>query len=354
MPYRRVCLEGLGYVLPAERVSSATLEARLEPLYDRLRLPVGRLELMTGIRERRFFPPGTLPSQVSVSSASLALQASGLDPREIGALVHGSVCRDHLEPATSCSVHHALGLGPECHLFDVSNACLGILTGVLQIANMIELGQIRAGIAVGAELGRNLVETTIERLNADAGLTRQGVKPYLASLTIGSASAAIVVCDAELSRTQTRLIDAATLAATQHHRLCQSEGLTDFMRTDSEALLHAGVRAAEENFARLLGQIGGSRERIDKTICHQVGAAHRRRLLEALGLDPRRDFSTFENLGNTGSAALPTALAQAAENGWLANGDRLALLGIGSGINCQMLAIDWQATPVRGAVFGGC
>lgn len=351
MPYHRVCLEALGYVLPSERVTTETLERRLQPLYDRLRLPAGRLELMTGIAERRFFPPGTRPSQASARAAALALEASGLDPTDVGALVHGSVCRDYLEPATACEVHHATGLGPNCQIYDVSNACLGLLSGMVQVANMIELGQIRAGLVVGAELGRNLVETTVARLNADAGLGRRDVKPYIASLTIGSGSAALLLCDASVSRTGCRLLDTSTLAATDHHRLCQSEGLTDFMRTDSEALLSAGVAAAESNFAALLAKVGWRAAEIDKTVCHQVGVAHRRSLLDALGLDPAIDYATFERLGNTGAVALPLTLALAAEAGRLHDGDRLALLGIGSGINCLMAALAWRQVPVRGGEY---
>jgi 3-oxoacyl-[acyl-carrier-protein] synthase-3 len=79
MQYRRVCLESLGYALPEEVVTSSELEHRLQPAYQRLRLPEGRLELMSGIRERRFFPPGTLPSAVSIASAEKAIQASGID-----------------------------------------------------------------------------------------------------------------------------------------------------------------------------------------------------------------------------------------------------------------------------------
>src|SRR5688572_9504820 len=69
MHYRRVCLESFGYTLPDEVVTTSELERRLAPLYGRLRLPEGRLELMTGIRERRFFPSGTLPSAISIQSA---------------------------------------------------------------------------------------------------------------------------------------------------------------------------------------------------------------------------------------------------------------------------------------------
>src|ERR1700742_4114257 len=98
MHFRRVCIEAFGYTLPDEIVTTAELEQRLAPLYERLRLPEGRLELMSGIRERRFFPAGMRPSEKSIVSARRAIDASGIDSRYFGALIHGSVCRDFLEP----------------------------------------------------------------------------------------------------------------------------------------------------------------------------------------------------------------------------------------------------------------
>lgn len=85
MHFRRVYLESFGYTLPDEIVTTTQLEQRLAPLYERLRLPEGRLELMTGIRERRFFPPGTRPSTISIESARRAIEASGIDRRNFGA-----------------------------------------------------------------------------------------------------------------------------------------------------------------------------------------------------------------------------------------------------------------------------
>ena len=69
-----------------------------------------------------------------------------------------------LEPATACGVHRRLGLAKNCLVYDVSNACLGILNGMLQVANMIELGQIKAGLIVGTEGSRQILESTIDHL----------------------------------------------------------------------------------------------------------------------------------------------------------------------------------------------
>lgn len=350
MNYRRVCLEALGYTLPREVVTTDALERQLEPVYERLKLPHGRLELMTGIRERRFFQPGTLPGQVSISSGEQAIKAAGIDRSQIGALIHGSVCRDYLEPATACGVHQDLDLPEDCLIFDTSNACLGILTGMIQVANMIELGHIRAGLVVGTEDGRELVENTVKRLNSDMTLNRQTIKYLVASLTIGSASVAILLCEEELSRTKNRLMTATVMANTKHNELCRSTGMDVFMQTDSEQLMKEGVATGAATFKRFLDQAGWSRDMIDRTICHQVGVAHRKLLFEALGLDTALDYSTFETLGNTGAAALPITLALAAEAGHIEPGNRVALLGIGSGINCQMLSVEWRETLVSGIV----
>ena len=346
MHFRRVCLESFGYTLPDEIVTTTELEQRLAPLYQRLRLPEGRLELMSGIRERRFFPPGVRPSSISIDSANKAIEASGIDRRYFGALIHGSVCRDFLEPATACGVHHGLDLPSEAMIYDVSNACLGLLNGMVQVASMIELGQIRAGIVVGTECGRALVENTIELLNNDESLTRDSIKDYVASLTIGAGSVAIVLCDEELSRTGNRLATAVVHCDTSQHDLCQSRGLESLMKTDSEELLRRGIAAGSQAFDKFLAATGWEPDDIDRAFCHQVGVAHRKLMFESLALNPAIDFATLETLGNTGAVALPITMAMGVEQGWLRKDDHVAMLGIGSGINCLMLGVEWQKSPV--------
>jgi acyl-CoA:acyl-CoA alkyltransferase len=173
------------------------------------------------------------------------------------------------------------------------------------------------------------------------------MKLAVASLTIGSASAAVLMIERQLSRSGNRLRAATARADTTHHALCRSGcdeavagGMRPLMTTDSEKLLHAGVAAAKETFALFSEELGG--ERVDKTICHQVGVAHRKLLLEGLGIDQAADFSTVEFLGNTGSVAVPVTAAIANERGHLKPGDRVAMLGIGSGLNVLMLGVDWN------------
>jgi acyl-CoA:acyl-CoA alkyltransferase len=351
--FNRVAIESIGFEIPKNIVSSSDIERQLERTYSRLRLPEGRLELMSGIAERRFWDPGTAISSPSVRSARQALEAADFPAEHIGCLIHASVCRDYLEPATACRVHSQLGLPNSCWVYDLSNACLGLLSGMVQIATLIEQGCIRAGIVVGTESARNLVESTIAALNADETLTRQTIKPSFASLTIGSGSCAILLVDRDLSQTGNRLTGCVSRAETSHHGLCQSDtdqaghAMQPLMQTDSEQLLHAGVGVGRTTFLDLLNT-GVTHDEIDFTVCHQVGTAHRKMMLDELGLPAQRDYSTFSWLGNSGSVALPTALAMGLRSGFIGMGSQVALLGIGSGINSIMMTSHWQTPLVAG------
>ena len=347
MKYQNVCIESFGYALPPEVVTSEELERQLSPLYDRLGLVVGRLELMTGIRERRFWHEGTLPSDAATDAARDALAKAHLSAEAMQCLIHCSVSRDFVEPATSTVVHRNLGCAPDCVNFDISNACLGMATGLLSIANRIELGQIQYGIVVSGENAGPLVRNTIAKMNADLSLTRKSIKDQFASLTIGSCATAIVLCHRSLSRTGRRLLVAAEVADTTANQLCQGDaagGMTDasapLMSTDSQALLQQGVRAAKEMWRRFKQESGWTESTPDLICTHQVGKAHTALLFESLGLDISKDFATYPILGNCGSSSWPVTCALAEEAGRLCKGTKLAVLAIGSGINCTGLAID--------------
>ncbi|MGC4003975.1 MAG: 3-oxoacyl-ACP synthase III [Pirellulales bacterium] len=343
-----VVLAGIESVWPDEVVTSADIETALGPLYERLRLPAGRLELITGIRERRVWPAGMLPGEQSVRTAERLLSRLNVDRARVGMLIHGSVCRDYLEPATASGVHHGLGLSPACMIYDVSNACLGLLNGAVQVAAAIQAGWIELGVVVGTEQSRPLMETTIAALNRDPALTRDSVKQAIASLTIGSGSAALLIAHRKWFPDAPRFVAGTVGAATEHHRLCHSgrdeaagDGMAPLMTTDSERLMHAGIALGAETFRRWTDARGWTVDDFQKTVCHQVGPTHRKALLAALEIPPERDYAIVERFGNTGSTALPATLAAALEDGHIVPGDRVGLLGIGSGINTLMLALEF-------------
>lgn len=360
MRFENVCLKSIGAVIPEEVWTSADIEHRLEPIYSRLKLPQGRLEWMSGIGERRVWPPGTFPSGPSIRSANLAIDAARIDRRQIGCLIHASVCRDFLEPATASKVHHGLELSNDCWVYDVSNACLGLINGAVQIAMMIESGAIQAGIVVGTENSRMLLQQTMDQLNHDMSLTRKTVKPAFASLTIGSGSCAWLLTHRSLSEQASTIQASIAEARTEFHDLCQSDadaagaGMQPLMNTDSERLMVEGIKTGVAAFEKLKSDWCREHTEIDRTVCHQVGSRHREAMLAAMKLAPESDSVTFPWLGNTGSVALPLTVARAAYCGEIKPGDQVALLGIGSGINSVMLGATWGETTVAGNIGDLC
>ena len=348
MRFEHVEIRAFAHVLPERAVGSAELEERLAPLYGRLRLSAGRLEMMSGIRERRFFDEGTRPSAIAARAGARAIERSGVERDRIGCVVHAAVCRDFLEPATASVVHHALELPERCVPFDLSNACLGFANAMAVTAAMIERGEIEAALVVSGEDGGPLVEATIRSLVEDPKADRAALKRAHASLTIGSAGAACVLARRGTGprgpRAPWRLLGGAALSDTQHHVLCQGDHEANqggpLMETDSEAMLQAGNALAARTFAAFLAELGWSLGDVDRVVTHQVGTVHKKLLFETLGLDPARDFPTVETLGNTGSAALPVSFSLAEEAGFLRPGQRVAMLGIGSGLSSLMLGLQ--------------
>jgi 3-oxoacyl-[acyl-carrier-protein] synthase-3 len=337
-------IESFAHVLPERVVTSLEIEERLAPLYERLKLSSGRIELMSGIRERRFFARGTRPSAAASLAGAEAIERAGIDRSRVGLLVHASVCRDFLEPATASVVHRALGLGPACAAFDLSNACLGFVNAMVVAANQIERGAIDAALVVAAENGEPLVERTIETLlgmPVDARANRDALKRAYASLTIGAGAAACVLAHEKYARGTRRLVASAGLAATEHVELCHGDfdGGGILMETDSEALMQAGNALAGRTWKEFEGESGWSVGDVDRIVTHQVGVAHRRLLLSTLGLDAARDFPTVETMGNVGSVSLPLTFSMAERAGFVREGDRVAMLGIGSGLQCLMLGV---------------
>lgn len=344
MKFEQVAVEGLVGLDAEMVVTSEALEDRLAPVYQRLGLVPGRLELMTGIKERRFWKGPVQPSDVAARAGRKLLERTSVDPRDVGALVFCSVCRDQLEPASANRVHAELGLSPQCSVFDVSNACLGVLNGMLLVASFIELGQIEAGMVVAGEDGGPLVQGTIERLLHDGQVTRKSIKADFASMTIGSGACAVMLRRVRgPSDPSPRLTGGALQAATEHHGLCiggEAGSSTLSMSTDAEALLEAGLEAARATHRQFVQDGFGP---VDRIMTHQVGRVHQRRLFDTLGLSIETTMSTFETHGNMGSVSLPLTWARAMESGFIQPGHRVGLFGIGSGINCAMLEVRWPS-----------
>lgn len=341
MNFKHLRLHSFAYQEPESFITSDDIETELSELYERAKLPAGRLELQTGIKRRGFWKSGTRPSSIASQAAEKILKNF---PREkIDLLLHASVCRDFLEPATAAQVHFNLKLSAHCMISDLSNACLGVLSSIMMAGNMIERGVIKTALIVSGENAGPLINETLKFLKSDSTMDRKRIKPFIASLTIGSAGVALLLTHETLAPHSPKILGGSSLTDSSAVEMCQGDGSTSglMMETDSEALLKAGVKLSKENWQKCLGVLNWTNGDVSKIIPHQVGSAHRLAMLSELGLPLDRDFQTFEQYGNTGSAALPLTLMKAAEADFFTSGDKIALLGIGSGLTSTMLGMEW-------------
>jgi 3-oxoacyl-[acyl-carrier-protein] synthase-3 len=374
MHYTQVHIESIGYELAPVVVSTAELESRLSPVYQALKMSPGQLELLTGINERRWWEPGFSLSQGAALAAKKALTAGGVSASDVDVLIYAGVCREQFEPATACAVAHELNINPDAAIYDLSNACLGVLNGIVDVANRIELGQAQAGLIVSAETAREINENVIETMVRAKSV--EFFRESIATLTGGSGAVAVLVVSEELSQSKRRkIVGGVTQNAPEYHALCrwgmksllpatvhtvervfghQAGALVQrsidfglrhvmipFMETRAGEVLKYGVDLGMRTWKKFLGKIGWKPDQLDKVICHQVGAGHRDAVLKALGIPPEKEFSTFEFLGNMGTVSLPLTAALAEEREFLCPGDRVGFLGIGSGLNCMMLGLEW-------------
>lgn len=321
-------------------------------MYQGLSIQPGQLEAWTGIAERRWWQPAARLSAGAAIAARKALARTSVQAADLGVVIYAGVCRENFEPATACAVADALGVRGAASVYDLSNACLGVLNGVLEIANRIELGQIRAGLVVSCESAREINEVMLARMLG--GVNMNQFAEALATFTGGSGAVAMLLTDGSFTgdskggRAGHRLVGAVSQVAPEHHQLCRwglmpGEGLqqAQFMATDSVQVLKYGVQLGRETWRVFLEELGWTPAQVERVICHQVGSGHQDAILKSLQVPKEKDYTTFRFLGNMGTAALPVTAAIAEERGVLKAGQRVGFLGIGSGLTCLMMGLEW-------------
>ncbi len=302
--------------------------------YERNGMRPGMLAKLAGIKERRWWPTGTSFVDGAVEAGAKAIAESGVDPARIGMMINTSVSREHLEPSVAVGIHHQLGMPSSCLNFDLANACLGFVNGMQLAASMIDAGQIDYALIVDGEGSRTPQENTLARL-ASPETTAEDIQREFATLTLGSGAAAMVLGRASEHPGAHRVVGGVSRAATQHHDLCVGD--FDKMRTDTSGLLVAGIGLATDLWTDAKADFDWSD--MDCYVMHQVSQVHTSKTAEALSLPEDRIPLTFPTLGNVGPAAVAITLAKEVEN--LEPGDRVLMMGIGSGLNMTCMELAW-------------
>lgn len=338
MIFKNVSILGLAHMEANQIVRSQDMEEKLAHNLERFGSKKNPIQSLTGILERRFWNAGVQPSDAATQAAERVLGMAQLNRAKIGLLLSTSVCKDFVEPSVACLVHGNLGLSSACVNYDIGNACNAFLNGMEVAAVMIESGQLDYAMVVDGEECRKLVEETLVKIAAPT-CDEKTFKENFATLTLGCGAAAMILCKRELAPDGHIFLGGVTLADTKNNRLCcWRDGQ---MITDASKLLSEGVKLAIKTYAKAKEDLGWKDKKLDAYVFHQVGMSHVAKVSEALQLDLLHSYVTFPFFGNMGPASVPFTLSKGYQDGQFHKGQRIALMGIGSGLNCSMMELIW-------------
>jgi 3-oxoacyl-[acyl-carrier-protein] synthase-3 len=334
-----ITIEGLEYVMPEQIITSEQIEEEISDTMHRLKLPKGLLKSLTGIKERRIWPDNTTANEAGVKAASKVIKTTSIKKEEIGCIINTSVSRNYIEPSVACLIHQDVGLSPECQNFDISNACLGFITAMQILMPMIESGQIKYGLIVNGETSGKILKTTVNELKK-RNVTSEIYRRHFAALTLGSGAVAMILGHKNYSKTNHLINGIVNLSDTRHSRLCL--GHIDSMVADSTLIMKQGIKLASKTWNIAKSRLPNwNDENIHLYIPHQVSSTNIQELSQTLGLKLEKQHLNYMDYGNIGPASVPITLKMAEENQRITQGDHVALLGIGSGLNCSMMSLTW-------------
>ena len=338
MRFKNVSIAGLAHIDAPLSLSSADINDRLRPTLDRLNIRADVFGDIAGIHSRRLWDGDIETSDCATMVARKALEDAGIEAHQVGVLINTSVSRDYLEPSIASIVSGNLGVSDTCQNFDVANACLAFINGMDIAGRMIERGEIDYALIVDGENSNVVYQKTIERLNRP-DITEAEFRNEFASLTLGSGAAAMVLTHKSIRPDAPTYRGGVTRAATRFHGLCR--GNLDRMVTDTRMMLIEGIKLAQLTFAAAKEALGWAVEEMDEFVIHQISRAHTEAFLKTFGIDQKKVLTIFHEHGNIGPASVPIVLSKLRDLGRLKKGKRVALLGIGSGLNCSIAEVVW-------------
>jgi 3-oxoacyl-[acyl-carrier-protein] synthase III len=299
---------GWGAAVPDKVVTNADLSARLDTSDEWI---VER----TGIRERHI---GGTTSELAIAAGGEALKRAGLSGADIDVLVLATSTPDAVAPATSATVQD--GLGVRGGAFDVNAACSGFMYGLVAAHGLVLAGARRV-LLVGSE--------TLSQITDPDDRT-------LAVITGDGAGA--VVLEATDGPGELLAWDLGADGSLRHLLMCDHGG---YLYMNGKEIFRHAVRVVVESSRAVLGRAGFAPGDVDLFVPHQANARIIAAAGQRLGIPEERWVVTIDRYGNTSSASVPLALADALETGRLHLGDLVLLSGFGGGMTWASAVLRW-------------
>ncbi len=289
----------------------------------------------TGIRERRFAEPGTGASTLGAGAARRALEAAGVDPRDLDLIVCATYTPDMAFPSTACLIQQALGAGPAA-AFDLQAACSGFVYALVTASQFVANGGAQRALVVGADVNSAIVDPTDRKVTALFGdgagavvLGRTNHGSGLLSFHMGAdgGGGGLFYLPAGGSR---RPASEDTVRAREH-----------FLRMDGPTLFRFAVDALVRSSRAALDRAGLGVDDVDLFVPHQANLRILDAGLSRLGIPWERTVVTVDRFANTAAATIPISLDTAVQEGRLAPGMVVLLTGFGAGLTWGSAVLRW-------------
>ncbi len=302
------------------------------------------LERLTGIRERRVSAGHDDSYSLAVAAAQDCLSRSAHPASSLDVVINCSITKyrdgltQWLEPTMSGAVAEAIG-ATSAMTFDLSNACAGMLSGVMALNNWIRQGTAERGLIVSGEYISPLSQNAAHHV-------RSIMSRELASLTLGDAGAAILLERAPDGVKGITVAGFTTVA--DHSRLCLAYGAGTEpgarMFTQSRAIQKSAIAATPLLLHEVLDSVGIAFSDVDWVITHQTSARAIKKgmaqITEAIGDAPGHDaVISVDHYGNTASTTHTVALIDEIEAGRIRPGDTVALIALASGLELGIILL---------------
>ena len=332
---------GIGTSLPATRVSNFEIESFLDTSDE-------WIQSRTGIRERRVAEPELTLLQLAARAARAALQAADLDPSAIDAVICSSSSPDATFPSLACRLQAELGC-PHGPAFDVQAACSGAIYGMALAQSMIQSGLSRTVLVVAAEIFSRVLDWSDR---STAVLFGDGA----GALVVGSSNqegAQIVALDLGADGGGAWALDTIRYHPTKQEpaRLRPEYATSDramdrVVHMDGREVFRFSTKILEQIVLRLAGAARIEVDQIALIVPHQANSRILGTAAGRLGVPFDRFTCNVDRLGNTSSASIPLALAEAEGQGRCHTGDLVCLVAFGAGLTWGGVLLRWQPTGV--------
>ncbi len=328
---------GVTSFLPNGRITSTELEKRILEKSSSIKLPLGSIEILTGVRERRVLDKELHASDLAVEAAKKVLQNTSLKTEDIDCLIFAAASGDIAEPATANIIQEKLGL--KCPVFDIKNACNSFMNGIEVAEALIISGKYKCILITNGEVPSRFIRTTIK--NQDQ------LKRSFAGYTFGDAGAAMILAPSD---NQSGIQYSNFMSYGEHWRLCTVLGGgtrypndhdKNYFDGETAGLKDVFVEIGPASIYETLKKVGWLIEDVKKIIVHQVSTKSFEIIANEAKLPKDKMVIVLPELGNMIAASIPVALDFAHQRGELESGDKIILLGLASGVSIATMALIW-------------